>query len=81
MISQTLVEENMHPDPDTGIFRPFLLSKSDTRFLPHHLCQSPTRRPTKIYVPTVARYITALVAQIHQKRLRLTHRLWTCDRC
>ncbi len=63
-LNTVLVEESMHPGPDTGIFRPFLLSKTDTRFLPHHPCQSPTRRPTKIYVPTVACYITALVAQI-----------------
>ncbi len=63
-LNTVLVEEHMHPDPDTGIFRPFLLSKPDTRFLPHHPCQSPTCRPTKIYVPTIAHYITALVAQI-----------------
>ena len=38
------VEEDMHPDPDTGNFRrPYLLTKPDTRFLPHHPCQSPTR--------------------------------------
>jgi len=65
----TLVEEDMHPDPDTGNFRcPYLLTKPDTRFLPHqchHPCQSPTRCPrTKIYIPTIAHYITALVAQI-----------------
>jgi hypothetical protein len=43
------------------------LTKPDTRFLPRHPCQSPTRCPrTKIYIPTIAHYITALrvVAQI-----------------
>ena len=63
-LNAVLVEQNMHPDPDTGIFRPFLLTKPDTRFLPHYPCQSPMRPPTKIYIPTVARYIAALVAQI-----------------
>ena len=65
-LNSVLVEENMHPDRDTGNFRrPFLLTKPDTRFLPHHPCQSPARCPrTKIYIPTIARYITALVAQI-----------------
>ena len=58
-LNSVLVEENMHPDPNTGIFRPYLLTKPDTRFLPHHPCQSPMR--FKIYIP---RYITALVAQI-----------------
>ena len=65
-LNSVLVEEDMHPDPDTGNFRrPFLLTKPDTRFLPHHPCQSPTRCPhTKIYIPTISHYITALVAQI-----------------
>src|SRR5260221_3691606 len=38
-LNTVLVEENM----------PFLLSKTDMRFLPHHPCQSAMRRPTKIY--------------------------------
>ncbi len=60
-----LAEENVHPDPDTGIFLPNLLTNPDTRFLPHYSCQSSMHHPpTKIYIPTVARYITALVAQI-----------------
>ena len=55
VLNPVLVEEDMHRDP----------TKPDTQFLPHHPFQSPTRCPrTNICIPTITRYITALVAQI-----------------
>ena len=64
-LNTVLVEENMHPDPETGIHRPDLLTTPNKRFLPHNPCQSPMRHPpTKIYIPTVARHLAALLAQI-----------------
>lgn len=63
-LNTVLVEEDMHPDPETGIHRPDLLTTQNKRFLPHIPCQSSTHPPTKIYIPTVARYLAALLAQI-----------------
>ena len=55
----------MHPNPETGIHNPRLLKTPNTRFLPHTLCQSTTCQPqTKLYIPTISRYLDALLAQV-----------------
>ena len=63
-LNTVLVEESMHPDPETGIYCTDLLTTPNKRLFPYIPCQSPMRcRLTKIYIPTVARYIAALLAQ------------------
>jgi len=58
-----LLESDMHPNPETD--NPSLLTTPNIRFLPHILYQSTTRQPqTKVYIPTIARYLDALLAQI-----------------
>ena len=60
-----LLESDMHPSPEFVTRLPRLLTTSDTRFLPHVRCQSTSRQPqTKVYIPTISRYLDALLAQI-----------------
>jgi len=68
-LNTVLVEENMHPDPDTNIPRPKSIDQPKYSL---SSCQSPMRRRplAKIYIQTIARYITALVAQIQWLELK-----------
>jgi len=64
-LNSVLLESVMHPNPETGVHNPRLLTSPNIRFLPHTLCQSTTRQPqTKVYIPTISRYLDALLAQI-----------------
>jgi hypothetical protein len=64
-LNSVLLESDMHPNPETRSHYPRLLTTPNIRFLPHILCQSTTRQPqTKVYIPTIARYLDALLAQI-----------------
>jgi hypothetical protein len=65
-LSPVLLESDMHPGPDISAHRPRLLTTPNIRFLPHILCQSASRQPqSKVYIPTISRYLDALIAQ-HQ---------------
>jgi hypothetical protein len=62
-----LVEEEMRPSANQTLFP--VLSEALATGKPyvhsHFRCQSPSRNPqTKIYIPSIARYIGALVSQI-----------------
>ncbi|KAF8814814.1 hypothetical protein BYT27DRAFT_7238728 [Phlegmacium glaucopus] len=65
VLNPVLLESDMHPSPEIVTRKPRLLTTPDTRFLPHVRCQSTARQPqTKVYIPTIPRYLDALLAQI-----------------
>jgi len=64
-LNPVLLESDMHPRPEFATRKPRLLTDPDTRFLPHVRCQSASRLPpTKVYIPTISRYLDSLLAQI-----------------
>ena len=64
VLNSVLLESDMHPSPDIVTRKPRLLTTPDTRFHPHVRCQSTSRQPqTKVYIPTISRYLDALLAQ------------------
>ena len=74
-----LVEENMHPDPDTNL-PPISVDQPKYSHYPY---QSPMRRPpTKIYIPTELLATSQLSLRNSNGwtkvvTLRLTHSLWS----
>jgi hypothetical protein len=62
-----LVEEEMRPSANQTLY-PVLseaLETGNLQVYPHTLCQSPNRNPqTKIHIPSISRYMEALVSQI-----------------
>jgi len=63
-LNSVLLESDMHPYPES-CHNPRLLTTPNVRFLPRILCQSTTRQQQKkVYIPTIARYLDALLAQI-----------------
>lgn len=63
-LNPVLLESDMHPGPEISPFKPNLLTTPNVRFLPHIHCQSASRQPkSKAYIPTISRYLDALVAQ------------------
>ncbi|KAF8800289.1 hypothetical protein BYT27DRAFT_7236138 [Phlegmacium glaucopus] len=68
VLSPVLLESDMHPGPKISAYKPSLLTMPNVRFLPHtHIhSQSASREPqSKVYIPTISRYLDALLAQ-HQ---------------
>lgn len=64
-LNPVLLESDMHPSPEFATLKPRLLTDLKTHFLPHVRCQSTSRRPqTKVYIPSIPRYLDALLAQI-----------------
>jgi hypothetical protein len=56
----------MHPGPEISAYKPSLLTTPNVHFLPHtHIrSQSASRKPqSKVYIPTISRYLDALLAQ------------------
>lgn len=63
-LNPVLLELCMHPGPEISPYKPHLLTTPDIRFLPHIRCQTESRQPkSKVYIPTISRYMDALVAQ------------------
>jgi hypothetical protein len=64
VLNSVLLESDMHPSPEIVTRKPRLLATPDIRFHPHVRCQSTSRQPqTKVYIPTISRYLAALLAQ------------------
>ena len=63
-LNPVLLESDMHPGPKISPYKPNLLTTPNIRFLSHIRCQSASRQPqSKVYIPTISRYLDALVAQ------------------
>lgn len=63
--NSVLLESDFKPSPEFATRIPRLLTYPDIIFLPHIRCQSASRDPqTKVYIPTIPRYMDALLAQI-----------------
>ncbi|KIL59918.1 hypothetical protein M378DRAFT_14479 [Amanita muscaria Koide BX008] len=66
VLSPVLLESDMHSGPEISENKPSLLTTPDVCFLPrNHICsQSASREPqSKVYIPTISRYLYALLAQ------------------
>ena len=63
-LNPVLLETDMHPGPEISPYKPNLLTTPNIPFLPHIRCQTVSRQPkSKVYIPTILRYLDALVAQ------------------
>jgi len=63
-LNPVLLESDMHPGPEISPYKPNLLTTPNIPFLPHIHCQTASRQPKfKVHIPTISRYLGALVAQ------------------
>lgn len=73
-LNPVLLESDMHPGPENASRKPNLLTTPGIRFLPHVPCQSASRQPqTKVYVPSIARYLDALLGQLRWLEENVRH--------
>lgn len=64
VLTPVLLESDLHPGPEISPHKPPLLTKPNGRFLPNTHSQSASRgSQSKVYIPTISRYLDALLAQ------------------
>ncbi|KAF8337704.1 hypothetical protein F5887DRAFT_1285016 [Amanita rubescens] len=64
VLTPVLLESDLHPGPEISAHKPPLLTIPNGRFLPNTHSQSASRgSQSKVYIPTISRYLDALLAQ------------------
>ena len=63
VFTPVLLESDMHPGPKISASRPYLLTTPNVCFLPRNHIRSRREPQSKVYIPTIARYLDALLAQ------------------
>jgi len=76
-LNPVLLETDMHPGPEISPYKPNLLTTPNIRFLPNIRCQSASRQPhSEVYIPTILRYLDALVSQHQWLKENEHHDVW-----